>query len=272
MRNKAIMLTALWLCSFLSFVGCTQEQKAVESDSPAILPITFVSENFLKQSPNCKSDSVSCATVHARYLLVSGGTDSVRQKINNTLMHFLKGSMAVYAVEEKEYRIPLEQVAERFIADYQSLRKDNPAYDIPWEVETEGTVLFHSSKLVSFQYSTYSNTGGAHPNSFLTLLVMDKNSGNKLELSDFITDMPNLKTIAEQYFRNTHGLSATQSLDDAGFFWGQSFVLPENYALTDSGLYFYYNNYEIAPYVVGPTEFTIPYADLEGIIIKNKIF
>jgi|APTNR8051073442_1049403.scaffolds.fasta_scaffold07402_3 hypothetical protein len=273
MRKSAIIPAVLLLTCLLLACACSQtnEQQGERTEVSA-MPLSFEAQNFKKQSQNCKSDTVSCATVQASYLLAVGGPDSVRQKINDTLMHYLKASLAIYAVEDEEFRIPLDQVAERFIADYESLRKDNPSYDIPWEVETESRILYQSPKLASVQYATYSYAGGAHPNSFATLLILDKLTGAKLGLSDFINDRSRLERIAEKHFRNVHGLSAKQSLDDAGFFWGEAFALPDNVALLDNGLYCYYNNYEVAPYVVGPTEFTIPFSELEGILNKNRIF
>ncbi|MFM9952209.1 MAG: DUF3298 domain-containing protein [Saprospiraceae bacterium] len=273
MRKSAIIQSAFLFTCILIAGACNQNNpEQTEKMEVSAGPMTFESQNFKKQSPNCKSDTVSCATVQASYYLAMGGTDSVRQAINDTLMHFLKASLAVYAVKDKEFRIPLDEVADRFIGHYESLRKDNPAYDIPWEVETTSSILFQSPKLITLKYATYSNTGGAHPNSFTTLLVLDKMTGFKLDLRDFINSIPRLETIAEKHFRRAHGLSAKQSLDDAGFFWGESFALPENFALLDSGLYFYYNNYDVARYVVGPTEFTIPFSELEGILYKNRIF
>ena len=273
MRKSAIISAAVLLTCLLLACACSQNnQQEAERAEISTAPLSFEAQNFKKQSPNCKSDTVSCATVQASYLLAVGGPDSVRQKINDTLMHYLKASLAIYAVEDEEFRIPLDQVAQRFIADYESLRKDNPSYDIPWEVETETRVLYQSSKLASVQYATYSYAGGAHPNSFSTLLILDKLTGAKLGLSDFINDIARLEKVAERHFRNVHGLSAKQSLDDAGFFWGEAFALPGNFALIDSGLYCFYNNYEVAPYVAGTTEFTIPFSELEGILIKNRIF
>jgi len=273
MRKSAIIPAALLLTGLLIAGACSQNNpEQTEKMEVTSGPLSFESHNFKKQSPNCKSDTVSCATVQATYLLAVGGSDSVRQAINDTLMHFLKASLAVYAVEDEEFRIPLDEVADRFIGDYESLRKDNPAYDIPWEVETASSILFQSPKLISVKYATYSNTGGAHPNSFTSLLVLDKATGLKLDLRDFINNIPSLENIAEKHFRRARGLSPKQSLDDAGFFWGESFALPGNFALLDSGLYFYYNNYDVAPYVAGPTEFTIPLSELDAILHKNRIF
>ncbi len=187
MRKSAIISAAVLLTCLLLACACSQNnQQEGERAEISTAPLSFEAQNFKKQSPNCKSDTVSCATVQASYLLAVGGPDSVRQNINDTLMHYLKASLAIYAVEDEEFRIPLDQVAQRFIADYESLRKDNPSYDIPWEVETETRVLYQSSKLASVQYATYSYAGGAHPNSFSTLLILDKLTGAKLGLSDFI--------------------------------------------------------------------------------------
>lgn len=274
MRKTTFVSAAVLVCVMLLSVACTSDaNKETEATAQAVVaPLTFEIQQFKKQSSTCKSDTVACATVQATYPLALGGVDSVRQAINDTLMHYLKAGMAVFAVEDEEFNIPLDDVAARFIKDYEDLRRDNPAYDIPWEVETTGKVLYQSTKLASIQMGTYSYAGGAHPNSFATLLTFEKSTGKKLELSDFIIDRDRLTFIAEQHFRKTNEIAPKTSLDDAGFFWGEAFSLPENFALLEKGLYCFYNTYEVAPYVLGPTEFTIPYEELVGILNKNRIF
>ena len=85
----------------------------------------------------------------------------------------------------------------------------------------------------------------------------------------FEEKQPRLRELAEVHFREARELGVDESLSDAGFFWGESFALPENYALTEEGLYFYYNPYEIAAYVVGPTSFTISREQMAGLLAEG---
>ena len=50
------------------------------------------------------------------------------------------------------------------------------------------------------------------------------------------------------------------------YFWGEEYMLPENFGITKEGLYFLYNPYEAAPYAAGSTEYIIPFEALKNII------
>ncbi|HLH18807.1 MAG TPA: RsiV family protein [Bryobacteraceae bacterium] len=42
--------------------------------------------------------------------------------------------------------------------------------------------------------------------------------------------------------------------------------MPENFALTDESLIFYYNTYEIASHADGPTEVEIPLSEIRDLL------
>jgi hypothetical protein len=53
------------------------------------------------------------------------------------------------------------------------------------------------------------------------------------------------------------------------FFFGKDFVLPENIGYNEEGLLLLYNTYEIASYAMGITEFTIPYSEINNLLLKH---
>lgn len=55
--------------------------------------------------------------------------------------------------------------------------------------------------------------------------------------------------------------------DENGYLFEKGrFVLNDNFTLTQTGIKFLYNVYEIKPYVAGITELEIPYSDLKDIL------
>jgi hypothetical protein len=50
------------------------------------------------------------------------------------------------------------------------------------------------------------------------------------------------------------------------FFENQRFILNDNFVLTQKGIKFLFNVYEIKPYTAGITELEIPYEKLNGIL------
>ncbi len=57
------------------------------------------------------------------------------------------------------------------------------------------------------------------------------------------------------------------ALKDSGFtFENDLFTLPENFALRDEGLAFYYNPYDVAPYAMGPTEIVLSWEEIKDLL------
>ena len=81
-----------------------------------------------------------------------------------------------------------------------------------------------------------------------------------------MTDKNALRVLAEKAFRTERAEAFNE-----GFDFDETFVfdLPINFGLTETGILFYYNAYEVGPYALGSTEFVIPFAEL-GNLAKIK--
>ena len=116
----------------------------------------------------------------------------------------------------------------------------------------------------------YSYTGGAHPNARTLYGSWFLEDGRRVALRDLLTpgSEERVAEIAEAVFREQRGLPTEQSLEEQGFdFPDGKFALNENFAVTDQGLVFYFNPYEIAPYALGPTEIELTFEALEGLTL-----
>ena len=107
--------------------------------------------------------------------------------------------------------------------------------------------------------------GGAHPLSIVQFANYDLQSGKRISIDDIILPQarPELVKLAEDVFRATRELDSESSLADMGFdFKDGQFDLPENMALTQDALIFYFNPYEIAAYVYGPSEIKVYFSQM----------
>ena len=66
-------------------------------------------------------------------------------------------------------------------------------------------------------------------------------------------------------------LDAGYSLNKRYFFTNGKFSLPKSYYVSDKGLVFLYNAYEIKSYAEGTTELVIPFSELSGIAKPQTI-
>lgn len=228
-------------------------------------PLVFEERIFNMESSSCKTDSTHCASVTATYPIAAQGKTEVVTAINDTIMKHVRETVNVFSETPEDTPITLEDAAAGFIGEYEKSRAEDPEYTTQWAIETMGKVLYQSPELVSIQIENYSYAGGAHPNSYILLLNFDAKTGKKFDPVERVTDVKKLMTLAEAKFREARELGPNANLTEEGFFWDGSFILPENIAVTGKGLYFMYNPYEVAAYVMGPTEFTITYDELNDI-------
>lgn len=101
---------------------------------------------------------------------------------------------------------------------------------------------------------------------------LNPRSGAAIALSDLLEpgSEDKLRSIAEAHFRAVREIEEELSLADAGFtFENGEFALPDNFAIGEDALTFYYNLYEIAPYSMGATQLVIPFEEI-GEQIERK--
>ncbi|HRH35768.1 MAG TPA: DUF3298 domain-containing protein [Catalimonadaceae bacterium] len=164
-------------------------------------------------------------------------------------------------------------VMDFFMRLYEERIKEDPGYSIPWNLDKRLSVVGQNKRWISLEMSYYGYEGGAHDNGNVQYINLEKSSGRRLFLSDFFdsTSLPKLTQLGEKYFCEVREIRPEQSLDEAGFsFENNRFFLPENFYFNPSGLTFSFNAYEVGPYVMGETTFTIPANKLVMLMRKEE--
>jgi hypothetical protein len=136
-----------------------------------------------------------------------------------------------------------------------------------WKKIQEIRVLHNENDILSFENYTYGYTGGAHGLSISRFRVIDLKDGHQVTLDEiFREDYRNdLRDIINSSARRKYKLERNQSLIDAGFFTEFIDAGP-NYYVTKDGIGFYYNQYEVAPFALGPIDIFITYRELMRIL------
>jgi hypothetical protein len=168
----------------------------------------------------------------------------------------------------------LEKLADSLIADYKRLKNKFPDAPLRYELERSVTVTLNKRDLISIEFDEYSFLGGAHPNSLILFSNINSKTGLKISLDQlFINGFEKeLNSIAEKRFREARGLKPEDDLERSGFwFKDNKFALTANFLITKSGIKFYFNDYEVAPHAVGPTEIYIPFDEIKKFIIPGGI-
>ena len=242
-------LSGLCLLAILAFScknGTNQTQKE----------FSFQSKKYEKKLGACPNETEQCLTVKLSYPLVEGGVDSVRQKLNN-FINRANLSLLTFGENEPDLSLKVDSAVLELGEEYFDFLDDTD-FAQAWFLESEGAVTYLDTSYISLDFSQTTYTGGAHPNSYLQKSVFDIKTGMQLELADLVKDTANLRKAVEIEFRKVREIPEGESLEEAGFWFEyDNFLLAHNFGLTDNGLEFFYNPYEVAPYAAGSTSVLI---------------
>lgn len=265
---KYYSFTFLLLLGGLFFSACT-DSPAPQTDEPGAEQPTLShsKSSFEKNAGPCGSDGVDlCASVSMDYPVFEGG--DAADAMNRSIYAMLSGILNNVAPSGTEDEAPnLEAVGEVFGNDYLEFIEESADFATSWEVETQGDVMLQNEKITVVSLGTYTYTGGAHPNARTDIFVFDNNNGKRIGWDELIIDKAGLEQLAQNAFRSAREAYESEvAYEESDYFWGGPFKLPENFGFNEQGLYMIYNAYEAAPYVFGPTDFTLPYTDLNQVL------
>lgn len=261
MSSKAMLSGFLGLVTFLNSSNSVAE--TVLPEQGYTIPFTVnelvKTEGRCAQFPKTPCTQIKISYPRFRAPTPSAAIDTINAEVKQVLLQ---------SVSNEQPPKSIEAAMVKFLQDYQSAIREFPQQSI-WTDEKTVEVIQNRPNLLSLKYSHYWYTGGAHPNSSRTYWHFNPTTGKPIQLSDLFVEgyAPKLNAIAEKHFRQSKKLSADASLNQAGFwFENDKFQINTNFAMTSKGLIFFFNTYEIGPYVIGPTELQIPYTELKGLI------
>ncbi len=153
------------------------------------------------------------------------------------------------------------------------------SYQYSYNAEKSIKVAFNDHYVLSLLVWNYEFTGGAHGNTNAEYLVFDLKTGNLVTTKDLFQANANVRTKLEalinEQFRKDQNIPAKTSLTEFGMS-ADKIPIPENFFVTQEGIVFFYNVYEIAAYAMGQFEVMIPFAKLKPLLkpdqpLKNLI-
>ena len=108
--------------------------------------------------------------------------------------------------------------------------------------------------------------GTPHPSASLEFFNFNLSNGELIHLSDLVNKgtKGKLNKIAEKILYKEYGR-------DMWDFEDGEFELNDNFEISDKGLTFLFNQYEIGPYAIGMPEIFIPYSKMKGLIKEDGV-
>ncbi|MDR2962177.1 MAG: RsiV family protein [Bacteroidales bacterium] len=238
MKKNLNLAIALFFCALLG--ACSQKPLQFESTQ-----IQFGVETDTAVSIPVRSINISFETPIA-------GSNTALQQIREQIISAVFGFPTDSIVTDSTLLVAL-------LFDLDSV----PAPDslaTNFEYSATGTVIFNNEKILSYEVSSYSYSGGAHGTDWVQYLVFDLKTGNRLAENDVFKG--DYETVLTQFF-----IAQLASEDGFENFEKENIRPNNNFFMDDKGVTYVFNRYEIACGACGgPFKIFIPFSEIQGIL------
>lgn len=250
---KKLFKYAILLAAVLLAAACTREMKVAKAADNGKIAL----EGY---------DGTGCSWTYSMEYVTGGVSKDIMDKMNLAIIQSATGS----DVDDMSADVPascLEWV-DAIDAEYsefsQEVLADLDEDDTPWmlnwcyEVDGSFTTGCKARKLMTYAAMSDSYTGGAHGSTYTNYLVFDLTTGELVTESDLFREGFE-EDIAEPLYDKV-----LEELDED--YWEAIYETPHpnsNFSVSEQGLTWHFNTYEIAPYVLGPLTASFTWAELE---------
>lgn len=266
--NSTKYLLTITLCASLILSCGKKDDSQPETNSENKTASTenetlkFADKNFVKSVNDC-SPSDTCVYFKVNYIEAVSG--KIKDKLNKFIIE-----QVLRGVSYGDEAFPsIQAAADTFTVSYSEFRKEFPESAQYWAYEYYIKQINETPALLCLEAGNYSFMGGAHPNSYLQYINVNKETGDTVSLAGIFK--PGFETelngLIDAKYREANGLKPGDNLQDKGGLFENKITFNYNYTITkNGGVEFYYNPYEIAPYAAGNIIITFTKEKLKNII------
>lgn len=173
----------------------------------------------------------------------------------------------------KDYTEEYRELGNQYHQDMGNLEGESKPSWYWYELQISNEILFEDNNVLSYSVTHADYTGGAHGSLNVLYFTIDLNELTTITEENIFK--PNyykfLTTKIIENLMKKYEVDTPDKLINEGFFDINEIAPNNNFWVNNEGVHYIYNQYEIAPYSMGPIEVTIPYEDIKSIIIKESI-
>jgi Deacetylase PdaC/Protein of unknown function (DUF3298) len=245
------------------FMACQQNNPQIKKD-------TNVSTTKLT-GKECTNDTI-CAEISLEYLQFSGGQNTAAiAAVNDSLVH-----LALMGIEGN-VKLPIQQAFDSAKADLSSTLKEQLKMAPDWAGgmvrESKSRAIWQNADYLSVNLDFYGYTGGAHGYGGVGYATYNLNTGKSLSVTEVVKDTAALVPFLEKAFVAAKNEASGEQYQLADLLFPEFKHLPvpaHNFCISDKGLHFAYNPYEVAAYAIGITEILIKWEEVAALADKSK--
>ena len=142
--------------------------------------------------------------------------------------------------------------------------EDSYAYIMNWSEYKEGRFMQPYREMISYQSYVYGYSGGAHGMDALCCKTFNMATGKEVRSEDLFIEDHEDRLIASLR------ANLLCSIDDTDMLFEKDIYPSKDFYVTPEGITYIYQRYEIAPYVMGIIEVTIPWKEIKDILKTEK--
>jgi hypothetical protein len=169
----------------------------------------------------------------------------------------------------KEY-VNFFEKSEKGSIDAGKFDEDNQPEYAWWDNE-KMVLRYNDNNILSYTISSDRYTGGAHDGKNFLNTSINLKTGERITEEDLFTEAsrPLISEIILKKIMEMHQAEKPEDLEQIGFFDVTEIGMNKNFYITDKGITYTYNQYEIAAYAVGTIEVFLSYKDISGFLISG---
>lgn len=161
--------------------------------------------------------------------------------------------------QEVNYTSTYQELIDKIDTTFSSFERETMRFEL--EMTWYG---YENKKILSILSTTFIFSGGAHPNTFLGAHNFCQTTGKIINVIDMIEDKEAFRKTLIDKFISVRDLPTNPTMEQTGLFMEiGDMPIAQTILFTDRGLEVIYNQYEIAPYVMGQIILEIPYEQVK---------
>jgi len=180
----------------------------------------------------------------------------------------------------KDPKVAMEAYIKEYIKFYDKSEDVTPVEDnlggsgsqIAWWDHETMTIRNNSENILSYTIKSDRFTGGAHGGKIYLNTVVNLKTGERITEDDLFTEesRPMISELILKKIMESHQVKKAEDLEQIGFFDVEGIDLNKNFYVTQEGIVYTFNEYEIAAYALGTTEVLLSYQDISGFMIPGN--
>lgn len=277
MKKQTVSLLVLLLAASGFFFSCgnivNKNAGALEFDSIQVNETAHLFGDTAK--PACN--------LVINFAYVSKSTDErMKDSLNTFFLSACFGDKYMTMTPEEA----MKRYTEKYVTDYRKdlepmYKKDEQDKEDDASMEAwysyykgiESHVQLYTKQLLVYRIDYNEYTGGAHGIYMSSFLNMNLQTLSPIRLDDlFVNDYSEALTdLLWNQLMADNKVTSRQELEDMGYVTTGNLEPTENFYLGKEGITFYYNVYDIAPYVMGPVKITLPYEMMQHLLSDDSM-